>query len=73
VPADATISGVRFLDGRQLLTWLAELDCHDVPRDAAKAALAELDGYRARRDHLHILTSSRLTKFSSTCPSADES
>jgi hypothetical protein len=24
VPADATISGVRFLDGRELLTWLAE-------------------------------------------------
>jgi hypothetical protein len=47
VPADATISGVRFLDGRQLLTWLAELDSHDVRRDAAKAALAELDEYRA--------------------------
>jgi hypothetical protein len=46
VPADATISGVRFLDGRQLLTLLAELDSHDVPRDAAKAALAELDEYR---------------------------
>jgi hypothetical protein len=53
VPADATISGVRFLDGRQLLTWLAELDCHDVPRDAAKAALAELDGYRAPRPPTH--------------------
>jgi hypothetical protein len=48
VPADATISGIRFLDGRQLLTLLAELDSHDVPRDAAKAALAEPDEYRAQ-------------------------
>jgi hypothetical protein len=73
VPADATISGVRFLDGRQLLTLLAELDSHDVPRDAAKAALAEPDDTartRRRPPHPDI---SRRTKFSSTCPSADES
>jgi hypothetical protein len=47
VPADATVSGVRFLDGRQLLTWLAELDGHDVPRDAANAAVAQLRRYRS--------------------------
>jgi hypothetical protein len=48
VPADATVSGVRFLDGRQLLNWLAQLDGHAVPRDAAKAALAQLNEYRSK-------------------------
>ena len=46
VPADATVSGVRFLDWRQVLTWLAERDGHDVPHDAAKAALAALREHR---------------------------
>ena len=46
VPGEATRDGVRFLDGRQLLEWLGELEGHDVPRDAAKDALKLLAGYR---------------------------
>lgn len=47
VPSDADVDSVRFLDGRQLLDWLAELDGHEVPRDAAKEALKLLTDYRS--------------------------
>jgi hypothetical protein len=39
---------VRFLDGRQLLRWLAELDGHEVPRDAARDVIKLLEGYRSK-------------------------
>lgn len=48
VPSNATIDGVRFVDGRQLLTWLAELDGHEVPRDAARDVIRQLESYRSR-------------------------
>lgn len=48
VPSDANIDGVRFLDGRQLLQWLAELDGHEVPRDAARDVIKLLEDYRSK-------------------------
>jgi hypothetical protein len=48
VPSNANIDGVRFLDGRQLLGWLTELDGHDVPRDAARDAIQLLESYRSK-------------------------
>ncbi len=48
VPSNANIDGVRFLDGRQLLGWLAELDGHDVPREAARDVIKLLDDYRSK-------------------------
>jgi hypothetical protein len=48
VPSDANVDGVRFLDGRQLLQWLAELDGHDVPRDAARDVIKLLEDYRSK-------------------------
>ena len=54
VPSDADVDGVRFLDGRQLLDWLAELDGHEVPRDAAHEAVKLLRDYRST-----VATSSR--------------
>jgi hypothetical protein len=48
VPSDANIDGVRFLDGRQLLRWLAELDGHEVPRDAARDVIKLLEDYRSK-------------------------
>jgi hypothetical protein len=48
VPNDASVDGVRFLDGRQLLAWLAELDHHEVPRDAAQGVIKLLEDYRAK-------------------------
>lgn len=47
VPTDASVDGVRFLDGHQLLSWLAELDHHEVPRDAARGVIKLLEDYRA--------------------------
>jgi hypothetical protein len=47
VPSDVNVDGVRFLDGRQLLDWLAQLDGHEVPRDAAKDVLKLLTDYRS--------------------------
>lgn len=47
VPSDANVDGVRFLDGRQLLDWLAQLDGHEVPRDAANDVLKLLTDYRS--------------------------
>lgn len=47
VPSDANVDGVRFLDGRQLLDWLAQLDGHEVPRDAANDVLKLLADYRS--------------------------
>lgn len=47
VPSDANVEGVRFLDGRQLLDWLAQLDGHEVPRDAANDVLKLLTDYRS--------------------------
>lgn len=48
VPGDANVNGVRFLDGRQLLGWLAELDGHEVPREAARDVIKLLDDYRSK-------------------------
>ena len=48
VPSNATIDGVRFLDGRQLFGWLAELDGHEVPRDAARDVIKLLEDYRSK-------------------------
>jgi hypothetical protein len=48
VPSDANVDGVRFLDGRQLLPWLAELDGHEVPRDAARDVIKLLEDYRSK-------------------------
>jgi hypothetical protein len=48
VPANANVDGVRFLDGRQLLGWLGELDGHEVPRDAARDVIKLLDDYRSK-------------------------
>ncbi|WP_224277821.1 NERD domain-containing protein [Nocardioides lacusdianchii] len=48
VPGNANIDGVRFLDGRQLLEWLAELDGHEVPREAARDVIKLLDDYRSK-------------------------
>jgi hypothetical protein len=47
VPNDANVDGVRFLDGRQLLDWLEQLDGHEVPRDAANDVLKLLTDYRS--------------------------
>lgn len=47
VPANAS-DGVRFLDGRQLPGWLAELDGHEVSRDAARDVIKLLDDYRSK-------------------------
>ena len=47
VPGNANLDGVRFLDGRQLLGWLAELDGHEVPREAARDVIKLLDTYRS--------------------------
>ncbi|MBM0124535.1 hypothetical protein IMY96_07225 [Pimelobacter simplex] len=48
VPDDANVDGVRFLDGRRLLDWLAELDGHDVPHEAARDVIELLENYRAQ-------------------------
>lgn len=48
VPSDANIDGVRFVDGRQLLRWLAELDGHEVPQDAARDVIKLLKDYRSK-------------------------
>lgn len=48
VPIDASVDGVRFLDGRQLLRWLAQLEGHEVPRDAAKNVIKLLEDYRSK-------------------------
>lgn len=48
VPGNANVDGVRFLDGRQLLGWLAKLDGHEVPREAAHDVLRLLDAYRSK-------------------------
>lgn len=48
VPSDANVDGVRFLDGRQLLGWLAELDGNDIPREAARDVIKLLDDYRSK-------------------------
>ena len=48
VPSNANVDGVRFLDGRQLLGWLAELDSHEVPREAARDVIKLLDDYRSK-------------------------
>jgi hypothetical protein len=48
VPSDANVDGVHFLDGRQLLRWLGELDGHDVPREAARDVIKLLDDYRSK-------------------------
>lgn len=48
VPSDADIDGVRFLDGRQLLRWLAELNGHEVPRDAARDVIKLLEDYLSK-------------------------
>ncbi|MBB6627924.1 NERD domain-containing protein [Nocardioides sp. KIGAM211] len=48
VPSDAIIDGVRFLDGRQLLQWLGDLDGHEVPRDAARGVMKLLKDYRSK-------------------------
>lgn len=48
VPSDTNVNGVRFLDGRQLLRWLAELDGHEVPREAARDVIKLLEDYRAK-------------------------
>ena len=53
VPSDANVDGVRFLDGRQLLGWLGELDGHEVPREAARDVLKLLDGYRSKVTDLY--------------------
>lgn len=47
VPSNANVDGVRFLDGRQLLGWLAELEGHEVPREAARDVIKLLDDYRS--------------------------
>lgn len=47
VPGDANVDGVRFLDGRQLLGWLAELDGREVPREAARDVIKLLNDYRS--------------------------
>lgn len=46
VPEDAEVDGVRFLDGRRLLTWLTELDGHEVPREAGHQAIKLLEDFR---------------------------
>jgi hypothetical protein len=46
MPDDAVIAGVRFVSGRQLLTWLGGLDGEVVPKDAALDALKRLKKYR---------------------------
>jgi len=48
VPDNANVDGVRFLDGRQLLGWLTELDGHEVPREAARDVIKLLDDYRSK-------------------------
>lgn len=45
VPSDAIVGGVRFLNGRELLTWLTGFGGHDVPHDAAWEALTKLHEY----------------------------
>ena len=47
VPKDTTVNEVQFLDGRQLVDWLAVLEGHDVPRDAAHDVLKLLTDYRS--------------------------
>ena len=47
VPSNASVDGVRFLDGRHLLGWLGELRGHEVPRDAARHVIRLLDEYSA--------------------------
>ncbi|GAA3650920.1 hypothetical protein GCM10022237_08340 [Nocardioides ginsengisoli] len=47
VPDDTVVDGVHFIDGRRLLTWIATLDGHSVPRDAARDILARLGEFRA--------------------------
>lgn len=47
VPSDATVDDVRFLDGHRLLRWFGELDGHDVPREAARDVVEQLEKYRA--------------------------
>ncbi len=48
VPSNANVDGVRFVDGRQLLGWLAQLDGHEVPREAARDVVKLLDDYRSK-------------------------
>jgi hypothetical protein len=47
VPDDAVLEGVRFVDGQQLVRWLAALDGEIVPKDAARDALERLKNFRA--------------------------
>jgi hypothetical protein len=46
VPDGAEIEGVRFLTGRQLRSWLRQLDGDAVTKDAAQDALERLKRYR---------------------------
>lgn len=47
IPAEAECNGVRFIDGRKLRAWLASLDDHDVPPEAAKEVIKQLERFRA--------------------------
>ena len=40
------LNGVRFIDGRKLRAWLASLDVHEVPPEAAKEVIKQLEGFR---------------------------
>lgn len=48
VPSGATIDGVCFLDGRELLGWPAGLEGHEVPREAARDVVTLLDRFRSQ-------------------------
>lgn len=51
VPDDAVVDGVRFVKGRDLLSWLRQLDADPVSKDAAADVLRRMESFRdeARR------------------------
>ena len=48
VPSGTEIDGVHFVDGRHLHRWLAQRSGHEIPRDAARDALARLEAFAVR-------------------------
>lgn len=47
IPPDAIVEGVRFVSGRELVSWLRTVSGDPVPKDAARDVVERLKAYRA--------------------------
>ena len=48
VPVGATVDGIEFIAGRQLMKWLRQADGHPVSKDAARDVLERLTAFRRK-------------------------